>query len=364
MKRIMVVGGTRPNYMKIAPIVKELEKEKILEYFLVHTGQHYDSNMYSAFLKDLELAAPKYNLECSKDNKMEQLGEMIVKLDSLIKKTKPDLILVVGDVNSTFAGAYCARSNNIPLAHVEAGYRCGDLNMPEEVNRILTDSISDYLFSSEDSASKNLEKSGVDKNKIFDVGDVMIDSLVTNIKKIEASKIKERLKINSDYVLVTFHRQANVDKEENLKKIVEIIREISKKTKVIFPMHPRTKKMLEEFKLEGCLNEEKGVQIVPPLGYIDFINLVKNCRFVLTDSGGVQSETTYLGVPCITIRDNIEKIITVEEGTNALAKINSKEVLNIVEKILSGDYKKGKVPELWDGKAAERIVRILSEKIK
>ncbi len=363
MKIISVVGA-RPNFMKIAPIHKAFEKFKIqnstfkIEHLICHTGQHYDEKMSKVFFEDLELPKPDFYLGIGSGSHAVQTAKVMVEFEKVLFEEKPDLIIVVGDVNSTIACCVTAVKLGIKVAHVEAGLRSFDKTMPEEINRVLTDSISDLLFVTEKSGIENLEREGIDKRKVFFVGNVMIDSLVNYIPKMNFNSISEKYNVRvDDYIIVTLHRPSNVDDRENLLELVTLIQEISKKKRIIFSVHPRTKNYLEDYDLIKNLNG--NVQLTDPLGYIDFITLVKNSALVITDSGGIQEETTFLKIPCITLRTTTERPVTVEIGTNFLVGEDLNNAYETAIDIMNGKTKKGKIPELWDGKASERIVNIL-----
>lgn len=376
MKIISVVGA-RPNFMKVAPIHKQLlvmsdellvksktENPKLkIEHLICHTGQHYDEKMSKVFFDELELPKPDFYLGVGGGSHAEQTGRVMIEFEKIMIQEKPDLVIVVGDVNSTIACSLAAVKLGIKVAHVEAGLRSFDRDMPEEINRILTDSISDYLFVSEPDGIKNLRKEGKKEEKIIFVGNTMIDSLVNYLPVIEKSKILSELSlVKEDYVLVTFHRPSNVDMDKNLSEIVNLLNKISEKKKVVFPIHPRTKKKLKETYLDKTLH--KNIILTEPIGYIDFIALVKNSAVVITDSGGIQEETTFLGVPCITTRKTTERPITVEIGTNVLVGEDFEKAFSVASDILNGKKKIGQIPKLWDGKAAERIVGLLIEGFK
>ncbi len=335
-KKIINVVGARPNFMKIAPIIRAMKCENIL----VHTGQHYDNNMSDSFFKDLGIPHPDINLEVGSGSHAEQTAKIMIEFEKVCLKEKPTHVLVVGDVNSTIACALVAKKLGIKIIHVEAGLRSFDETMPEEINRVLVDRISDYLFVTEQSGVDNLLKEGVAKEKIHLVGNVMIDTLIYNLPKID--KIKKYSE--EDYCVVTMHRPSNVDNKEILERLLKVIKEIP--IKVVFPMHPRTR---------GKVKSLDGVDVLEPLGYLDFMNLVKNAKFMLTDSGGIQEETTYLGVPCITMRENTERPVTVEVGSNVLVGSDVALIKKNIELVLKGGFKKGSVPEMWDGETAERV---------
>lgn len=352
--------------MKIAPIHRAFlqekrKKEKIKSNFIhliCHTGQHYDESMSEIFFNDLELPKPDVYLGVGSGSHAEQTARIMIEFEKVLEKEKPDLIIVVGDVNSTIACSLAASKMGINIAHVEAGLRSFDRTMPEEINRLLTDAISDFLFVSEKSGLENLKREGIHDEKVFFVGNVMIDSLIHYSKKVNAEGILNQLELAAkSYILITLHRPSNVDNIQNLTGMMNLLNELSNKIKVVFPVHPRTKKNIEAYNLER-LNENNLI-LTEPLGYLDFISLLKNAALVLTDSGGIQEETTFLGVQCITIRDNTERPVTVEIGTNHLAGTDLNKVKSTALNILSGNIKSGKIPELWDGKTADRIVEII-----
>ncbi len=362
-KRIFLVAGARPNFMKIAPIYNEMKKSKKLKPVIVHTGQHYDKNMSLIFFRELGLPKPHIYLGVGSGSHAVQTAKIMVEFEKVCLEGKPDMVLVVGDVNSTLACSVVASKLLIPIAHIEAGLRSFDRAMPEEINRIVTDSLSDYLFTTCRDANKNLEREGVKPNKIFFTGNVMIDSLKKFIVKAEKRKTFRRLSLkDGEYALLTLHRPSNVDDKATLEKILKTIAKISKKTKIIFPAHPRTKKQVEKYKLKKYLRGG-NIEVIEPVGYLDALNLMKHSKFVLTDSGGMQEETTVLGVPCITMRENTERPITVTQGTSTLVGNNPVKITRVVNQILNGKYNKGKIPELWDGKSARRIVKIIEAKV-
>lgn len=372
--KILCVVGARPNYMKIAPILEKMDKynlahppPKVFEYLLIHTGQHYDDNMYSTFFNDLQIPPPDIYLGVGSGSHAEQTAKIMIKFEQVCISEKPDLVIVVGDVNSTLSCSVVAAKLLIPTAHVEAGLRSFDRTMPEEINRIITDSLSKYLFTTCRDANKNLKKEGHSEDRIYFVGNVMIDSLL-RFKKLATLKIKsfEELK-KKEYGLLTLHRPSNVDNKNTFKDISEALVEVSKKIPIIFPAHPRTQKKIEEFgfsnffqkNLEFNHPQKKGVYIIPPLSYLEFLYLMDNAKLVLSDSGGIQEETTVLGIPCLTLRENTERPITIKEGTNILVGTNKNKIIKESFNILDGKGKTGKIPELWDGKASQRILNIL-----
>lgn len=356
--------------MKVAPIHRAIKKYNqgtskqqsvaLIKHLICHTGQHYDDKMSKVFFEDLELPRPDFYLGVGGGSHAEQTAKIMIEFEKVLLQEKPDLVLVVGDVNSTIACGLTAKKLHIKLAHVEAGLRSFDLEMPEEINRILTDRISDYLFVTEKSGIDNLNSEGVSDHKVFFVGNTMIDSLAYYEEKIANSEILKGMGLGAqDYVLVTFHRPSNVDDNSSLQKLVEFLNDIGKLKKVVFPVHPRTKNNIEKYKLNKFLSN--SIILCDPIGYIDFQRLVRDTALVITDSGGIQEETTYLGVQCITIRNNTERPITVDIGTNQLIGTNLNKALATANKILNGKLKIGAVPEKWDGRAAERIVEILEQ---
>lgn len=361
MKKVISVVGARPNFMKVAPIHKAFQKyNNQITHKICHTGQHYDKRMSKIFFEDLDLPKPDFYLGVGSGSHAEQTAKVMIEFEKVLLKEKPDLIIVVGDVNSTVACSLVAAKLSIKVAHVEAGLRSFDRTMPEEINRLLTDAISDYLFVTEKSGITNLEKEGIDKSKVFLVGNVMIDSLSHYLQKANMSRVLYEYELEpSEYILVTLHRPSNVDSIEFLEGLVNLFEILSKKRKIIFPVHPRTMKNLESSDLSKKLNE--NVILTEPIGYIDFLALTKNAELIITDSGGIQEESTYLHVQCLTVRENTERPVTVELGTNQLIGTDLKKVELAALEILNGETKKGKIPDLWDGNSAERIVEILKK---
>ena len=356
--KIVSIVGTRPNFMKIAPLIDELKKHENIRHILVHTGQHYDAGMSKFFFDDLGIPKPDISLGVGFDSGQAQ--KMKQEIKKILIKEKPDLVIVVGDVNSTLAGAEAAHELDIKVAHVESGLRSFDNTMPEEINRIKTDKISDFLFTTEMSGNKNLADEGVDKNKIFFVGNVMIDTLLKHRQKSNKSKILAKLKLaKNNFAVLTLHRPSNVDNKKSLKYVLDILNEIQEKIKIVFPVHPRTMKNLKNFNLLGYAKKQKNLILTEPLGYLDFMNLMINSKFVLTDSGGIQEETTVLGIPCITMRNNTERPVTVEQGTNILVSTNKSKIIHAANNLIKGTAFKPKIPQFWDGKAAKRIVEII-----
>ena len=356
MIKVIVVAGARPNFVKIAPLLRELEKRKELQTILIHTGQHYDKMMSDSFFKDLEIREPDYNLGIGSGSHAEQTARVLIAFEQTCLKEKPDLIIVVGDVNSTVPCALVGKKMSIKVAHVESGLRSFDEAMPEEVNRILTDRISDYLFVSEESGVENLKHEGVDDKKIFFVGDIMIDSLVNSLGKKTDSIARLGLS-GVDYCVVTMHRPSNVDTKEDLEKTLELLNAVD--MKVVWPVHPRTRKNTELF---GLTKKTEKLMLLEPLGYLDFMTLMSGAKAVLTDSGGIQEETTYLGIPCLTLRKNTERPSTINNGTNQLVD-SIDEVKECIRKIKQGQWKKNSPCDLWDGKTSKRIVDVLVKKM-
>ena len=362
--KIINIVGARPNFMKIAPIHRAMEASKKFEPILLHTGQHYDRKMSKIFFNDLGLPKPQIYLGVGSGSHAEQTAHIMVGIEKIILKLKPDLVLVVGDVNSTLAASLVAAKLHIPIAHVEAGLRSFDRAMPEEINRIVTDSLAQFLFVTEESGRKNLIAEGIPIEKIHLVGNVMIDSLRQHQKRSKQSDILTKLKLDHQpYSLLTLHRPSNVDNPENFIRLLNAFEKIEKRIPIIFPIHPRTKKMIDQFRLTGKVRAMKNFKLIDPLGYLDFLHLMENATFLLTDSGGIQEETTVLGIPCLTLRKNTERPVTINMGTNALVGMDTDKIVRESYQILSGKFKQGKTPPLWDGKASERIIKILEENL-
>jgi UDP-N-acetylglucosamine 2-epimerase (non-hydrolysing) len=355
MKKIISVVGARPNFMKVAPIHRAFrEYEKDIRHLICHTGQHYDEKMSKIFFEELELPKPDFYLGVGGGSHAVQTAAIMVEFEKILVAESPDLVIVVGDVNSTIACTLVAKKMNIKVAHVESGLRSFDRGMPEEINRILTDAISDYLFISENSGVDNLLKEGVSPDKIFLVGNVMIDSLVNNSKKIASSTILNILDLkDGDYILTTLHRPSNVDEKDSLSRIIQVLNKYAKKYKIVFPVHPRTRSKMETFGLSGDISP--NILLCDPIGYTDFLSLMKHAALILTDSGGIQEETTFLGVQCVTLRNNTERPVTIQMGTNHLIGTDIGKVDQALQAILGGQIKKGAIPPLWDGQAASRI---------
>jgi len=365
IKNIHLIVGARPNFMKMAPLYKELSLyEDKYAPLLIHTGQHYDEKMSQLFFNDLAMPKPSAYLNVGSGTQGKQTARIIERYEDLILAAdKPDLVIVAGDVNSTIACALVAKKLQIPVAHLEAGLRSYDERMPEEINRVLTDRISDILLTPSVDANDNLIKEGINPEKIHFVGNIMIDSLIGHQKKAELSGILYKLTLNQDesYVLVTLHRPSNVDEYNGLKMLLTSLVEIGKHIKIIFPMHPRTKKNIQNFGLSNYVNSSKNIIFTEPLGYFDFLKLEMNAKLILTDSGGVQEESTYFRVPCLTLRENTERPITISEGTNQLVDLNVTSIVNKSLEITEGKVKQGKIPKHWDGKTAERVVMVLDK---
>jgi UDP-N-acetylglucosamine 2-epimerase (non-hydrolysing) len=350
--------------MKIAPIYERMLAETRFDPYLIHTGQHYDHAMSDLFFKHLGLPEPHRYLGVGSAGHGEQTGKIMVDFERAMLDIKPQLVVVVGDVNSTIACGLVAVKLGIKLAHVEAGLRSFDRTMPEEINRVLTDQISDYLFTTERSALENLRAEGIDVEKVFFVGNVMIDSLRQHQDKAADRDVLQRLGIApKEFALVTLHRPSNVDDSGMLQALLTALAELSCRVPVVFPVHPRSRNMIERFALNAIVEENPGMRLVDPLGYLDFLHCMSNAKVVITDSGGIQEETTALGVPCITVRDNTERPVTVTEGTNVVVGRDPDAMLQEALAALEGRSKAGGLPALWDGKASRRIVEILAEKL-
>jgi UDP-N-acetylglucosamine 2-epimerase (non-hydrolysing) len=371
--KILSVVGARPNFMKIGPIAKEISRWPDLRHVLVHTGQHYDFNMSETFFRDLEIPNPDIFLGVGSGSHAEQTGKVMAELEKVIQAERPDVVVVVGDVNSTMAAAITAAKLRVPVAHVEAGLRSFDRSMPEEINRVVTDAVSELLFVSETSGLENLAREGVAKEKLFFVGNVMIDSLLENIEQARKGRTWERFGVfPRQYALLTLHRPSNVDSQGALEGILSGISEISRFLPVVFPVHPRTRKKIMEYGKKDVFanggdtktggGRERGILLSEPLSYLEFLSLESEAKIVLTDSGGIQEETTVLGIPCLTIRKNTERPVTVTAGTNVLVGGDGQRIVREADRVMRGEFKRGSVPELWDGRTAERIVSILRRK--
>ena len=360
--RITSVVGARPNFMKIAPLATALEGIPDIEHRLVHTGQHYDEKMSEVFFRELSIPAPDIDLGVGSGSHATQTAQIMIEFEKECEQNRPDLVVVVGDVNSTMACTLVAAKMVIPVAHVEAGLRSFDRGMPEEVNRMVTDALADYLFTTSRGADENLKREGVAASKIHFVGNVMIDTLLRHRERADELSVAARYGAQpGGYAVMTLHRPSNVDDPVVLRGILEAVQEISETVPVIFPIHPRTSARIREFELDNLVHG--GVRLTDPLGYLEFLNLTSNAKFVLTDSGGLQEETTILGVPCLTLRHNTERPVTITDGTNELIGPDPDKILNAAERILTGGWKEPRVPEYWDGQAAHRIVDVITRQI-
>jgi UDP-N-acetylglucosamine 2-epimerase (non-hydrolysing) len=358
--RIVSVVGARPNLVKIAPLLREIRRHPEIEPVLVHTGQHYDERLSEIFFRQMGIPEPGVNLGVGSGTQAEQTAEVLKRIETVFLEQRPDLVLVVGDVNSTAAASLAAAKLGIPVAHVEAGLRSFDRTMPEEINRIVTDALAEYLFATEPAAVENLLHEGKRRQRIYLVGNVMIDALRLFLPLAEQSSIGQELGLADSagygrFALLTLHRPANVDCLATLRSLLACIEAVAEEIPVIFPVHPRTAQRLDGLETR----RHRNLRLIPPLGYLDFLCLMSKAQLVLTDSGGIQEETTALGVPCLTLRENTERPITVEEGTNELVGRDPERILSAAERILSGSVKPGRVPALWDGQAAGRIIEIL-----
>jgi UDP-N-acetylglucosamine 2-epimerase (non-hydrolysing) len=357
--RVTIVAGARPNFMKIAPIIHAIHRAqragKEINYRLIHTGQHYDKKMSGEFFEQLEIPEPHANLESGGGTQAEQTANIMIRFEQELIQNPTDLVLVVGDVTSTMACAITAQKSHTKVAHVEAGIRSNDWSMPEEINRLVTDAISNYFFTTSKMANMNLLASGVRKEQIFFVGNTMIDTLIKNRPRFRKPGIWEEFRLNEKgYIVMTLHRPANVDGENKLKELLDEIINHSGDLPLVFPVHPRTAKILKNM----CLTHPR-LHLIEPQGYLEFNYLVERAKAVITDSGGVTEETTFMGVPCMTLRDSTERPETVTDGTNELLGTDPKYIQPFMEKLFSGEWKTGKIPELWDGQTSERIVEII-----
>jgi UDP-N-acetylglucosamine 2-epimerase (non-hydrolysing) len=360
---IFIIVGTRPNFIKVTQFKRVALAYPQFEIKIIHTGQHFDEKMADVFFRQFSLI-PDIFLNIAPAAAHLQMAEIIVKLGEEIQKHQPDLMMVVGDVNSTFAAALVANKMNVPIAHLESGLRSFDRSMPEEHNRILTDAITDYFFVTEQSGLDHLRKEGHDDSTIHFVGNTMIDTMVAFQKEIEASEVLSNMGLQPhEFVLMTMHRPATVDSHDGLSKLHELILEVTKKYTLVFPIHPRTVKMLKSFGMYEAFAGNKKLLLTEPLDYFAFQKLIKESRFILTDSGGIQEESTFLGVPCLTLRPNTERPVTVTLGSNELLPFDLGIIQSHISAIEKGTFKKGQVPPLWDGRATERVMQVLSEKL-
>lgn len=356
-----LIVGARPNFMKIAPLIREIKRRRstgvTMSYRLVHTGQHYDRNMSGSFFDDLGIPEPDINLNAGGGTQAEQTSGIMLGYEKLLLQQKPDLCIVVGDVTSTMACAIVAKKMLVPVAHVEGGIRSGDMTMPEEINRIVTDSITDYFFTTSETANVNLRKSGVSDDRIFFVGNTMIDTLLANRPLFRKPYLWDAYNLQEKkYIVLTLHRPNNVDDPDNLKHLLDEISNSANGLPVVFPVHPRTRKVMQEIKLSG----KSELHVTEPLGYLEFNYLVERAAAVITDSGGITEETTVMSVPCMTLRNSTERPETVTIGTNELLGTDPSAIAPAMAKLLSGNWKKGTIPPLWDGHTAERIIEIIS----
>jgi UDP-N-acetylglucosamine 2-epimerase (non-hydrolysing) len=357
--KIHIIAGARPNFMKIAPIVDAIRQQQAkgsaISYRLVHTGQHYDKKMSGDFFEQLGIPEPDVNLEAGGGSQAEQTAAIMVRFEKELQENPSDLVLVVGDVTSTMACSITAQKMGVKVAHVEAGIRSGDWGMPEEINRLVTDAITNYFFTTSEFANEHLRKSGIENKRIFFVGNTMIDTLLKQTPKFFAPACWSELKLEpKNYMVMTLHRPSNVDDEDQLRKIMHVLENNAKAMPILFPVHPRTRKNLEKFGI--ALNH---VKMIEPLSYLEFNYVVKHAKAVITDSGGITEETTVMGVPCMTLRNSTERPETCTVGTNELIGANPDDLKAALDVLLSGQWKKGGIPPLWDGKTAERIVQHL-----
>lgn len=358
--KILSVVGARPNFMKVAPLHRALEAHGGFQSRIVHTGQHYDDRMSDIFFRQLELPEPHVYLGVGSGSHADQTARIMIGFEQVLMDEAPDLVIVVGDVNSTVACSLVAVKQHVPVAHVEAGLRSFDRRMPEEINRVVTDRISDWLFVTEQSGLDNLSAEGVDGSQVFFVGNLMIDSLVRFRDKAAESSVSRDLDLESGtYVLTTLHRPSNVDEQDTLCTLVDLLEGIAGHSPVVFPVHPRTRRRLQESGLVDRFDAIAGIHALEPLGYLDFLHLLEHAGVVLTDSGGIQEETTFLGVPCLTLRENTERPSTIEAGTNELVTLDPGRIGQRVQELMAEDKRAGAVPPLWDGATAGRIVEEL-----
>jgi UDP-N-acetylglucosamine 2-epimerase (non-hydrolysing) len=365
MFKVVNIVGTRPNFIKISPIMDQFRYYDNISPFLIHTGQHYDHHMSELFFEELDIPKPDINLHIDSSTTITQISTIMYEIEKVFFKIKPDLLLVVGDVNSTIACTLAAAHMNIPIAHIEAGLRSFDRTMPEEINRLVTDQLATWLFTTELSARQNLLSEGIDPEKIFFVGNVMVDSIFKFLSRSERSHILQQLRFIENetlkpYALLTLHRPANVDEGPTLRAIFDAIQTLAEEIPIIFPVHPRTSRQLQK---HGIQLESSRIHCLSPLGYLDFLHLMSHAQLVLTDSGGIQEETTMLGVPCLTLRENTERPITIQQGTNTLVGRDKAAIVRLGREVLANPSSPAKRPDLWDGHAAERIVSILHDQL-
>ncbi len=358
--RVILVAGARPNFVKIAPLMSECRRHANIKPLLVHTGQHYDAKMSDLFFHQLGIPEPDVNLGVGSGSHAKQTADIMKAFEPVLLEYKPDAVVVVGDVNSTIACGLVAVKLGIKLVHIEAGLRSFDRSMPEEVNRVLTDSISDLLFCTEQSGIDNLIREGISKDKVFLVGNVMIDTLLKNKALAEKAKILNQLNLNGEsFAVLTLHRPSNVDDPNTLSRILDALEIIGKDMPIIFPAHPRTRKNLRSYGYGKRVEKLLNLRLIEPLGYLDFLKLVSSAKIALTDSGGIQEETTVLGIPCLTLRENTERPITAEIGTNQVVGTGPAKIIEGYNRAMNGRLRNLEIPPLWDGHAAERIVKTL-----
>lgn len=354
--KILTIVGARPNFMKAAPVHQAFVKRGV-EHHIIHTGQHYDEAMSKVFFVDLGMPEPSVYLGVGSGSHAVQTANVMIGLEKVFLDLKPSMVLVVGDVNSTMAAAIVASKLHIPVGHVEAGLRSRDWSMPEEVNRVVTDAISNLLLTPSPDGDENLKKEGRDPAQIVCVGNVMIDSLFSHLPRAKELHVPQKMGLEpGKYAVLTLHRPSNVDDPVTYRRILSALLDIEKQIPIIFPVHPRTRNRMKEFGVGPELEGARNLRLIDPLGYVEFLSLASQCKMALTDSGGLQEETTALGIPCITLRENTERPVTVEEGTNVVVGTDDKRIREEAFKILRGEGKTGRVPKLWDGKASERIV--------
>ncbi len=357
--RIACVVGARPNFVKMAPLLKQLQSRNV-DCTLIHTGQHYDQNLSNVFFDELEIRQPDISLGVGSGTHAQQTARVLEAIEPVLVDGKFDMLVVVGDVNSTMAATLAASKIGLPVAHVEAGLRSFDRTMPEEINRIVTDSIADLLLVSEPAGMDNLRNEGHDEARIKLVGNIMIDTLVARLPAARDREVPQRLGLpEGGYAVVTLHRPSNVDQQDCLKPIIDALIEIAAAMPIVFPVHPRTEKRMRDFGLWDSFASSPGVMITQPLGYLDFLSLTSAAKMIITDSGGLQEESTALGIPCLTMRENTERPITVTEGTSTLIGSDTEQLRELSQQVLSGTYKTGVCPALWDGAAAARIAECL-----
>ena len=361
--KLLLIAGARPNFIKIASLIEEIRKYNSIKLVLVHTGQHYDYEMSKIFFDELKIPLPDYNLKVDSKSNVLQTATMMRRLEPIILKEKPNLVVVIGDVNSTLSGALAAVKLHIPIAHIESGLRSFDKMMQEEINRRLTDHVSDILFVTEPSGIKNLLSEGILKKNIYYVGNTMIDTLIKQKKRIEKENFVKNLNLKEkEYCLLTFHRAEAIYNKKLLKEFIAIIEEVQKSIKVVWPVHPGTKKTIKNFFPSLKIEKMENLIVLPPVSYLKMLNLIMFASFVMTDSGGVQEESSFLNIPCLTLRKNTERPITEKIGTNIVVGIKKEKILYEIGNILKGDGKKKKKIKYWDGKASKRIIKIILKK--